>query len=453
MRVEGGRRRAGIFFIFPLASSFFLLFPSTSPAAAAEAPRPLVLVAPYAGVISPASREYLVDAMDSAERRGAAALVIELDTPGGLDASMRDIVRRELSSTVPVIVYVHPAGARAASAGVFITMAADIAAMTPGTNIGAAHPVELAPEGLGGAKPREKTAGRDILEEKITNDAMAYLRAIAAKRGRNARWARFVVAQSTSVTAAEALSLGVIDVVADDLKDLLRAADGRRVAGRAKPLDLKNARLVFLEMSRRQKMLAGLSDPNVAAILMTLGVTGLMIELYSPGLILPGIAGAVCLLLGFYSFEVFSAGHAGFLLVVLGLLLFLLELKVPSYGLLTAGGLSSVAAGGLLLLRGAPGASRASMADFVLALVFLAGVAAAVLAAARRTLSRRSVSGAEGLVGADGTALTPLSPEGKVLVQGESWKALSLDGDILEGARVEVVAVEGLTLKVRKKVP
>jgi membrane-bound serine protease (ClpP class) len=423
----------------------------SSAAAAAAAPRPLVLVAPYSGIISPASREYLVDAMETAERRGAAALVIELDTPGGLDASMREIVRRELSSTVPVVVYVHPAGARAASAGVFITMAADVAAMTPGTNIGAAHPVEIAPESGALLKTAEKKGKPDVLEEKITNDAMAYLRAIAAKRGRNARWARFVVAQSTSVTAGEALNLGVIDLVADDLSALLKAVDGRRFSGRSKPLDLNNRQIVFLEMSPRQRALAALSDPNVAAILMTLGVTGLMIELYSPGLIFPGIVGAACLIMGFYSFEVFSAGHAGGLLVLLGLFLFLLELKIPSYGLLTAGGISSIAAGGLLLLRTAPGGPRPVPAGFVMALLLLAGIAGAALLFARRALARRSVAGTEGLIGAAGETVTALSPEGRVIAQGEAWSARSLDGDIPAGEPVEVVSVEGLTLGVRRR--
>lgn len=423
----------------------------SSAAPALAAARPLVLVAPYSGIISPASREYLVGAMETAERRGAAALVVELDTPGGLDASMREIVRRELSSTVPVIVYVHPAGARAASAGVFITMAADIAAMTPGTNIGAAHPIELAPESGGLLKPDKKKGESDVLEEKITNDAMAYLRAIAAKRGRNARWARFVVAQSTSVTADEALNLGVIDLVADDLSALLKAVDGRRIAGLAKPLDLKNHQIVFLEMSRRQRALAALSDPNVAAILMTLGVTGLMIELYSPGLIFPGIVGAACLIMGFYSFEVFSAGHAGMLLILLGLLLFLLELKIPSYGLLTAGGISSIAAGGLLLLRTAPGGPRPVPAGFIMALVLLAGIAGAALLFARKALARRSVAGTEGLIGAAGETVTALAPEGRVLAQGEVWKARGLEGDIPAQEPVEVVSIEGLTLVVRSR--
>jgi membrane-bound serine protease (ClpP class) len=417
---------------------------AAAPARAKDAAPPFVLEAVYEGVISPPAAEYLEGAVDLCSRRACDALLVTLDTPGGLDASMRRIVKAFLASPVPVIVYVAPAGARAASAGVFITMAADLAVMAPGTNIGAAHPVQLGgTPGVGGGEKVDK-----VMETKLANDASAYLSAIAAKRGRNADWAAFVVAQSSSVPAAEAVRLKIVDLQADSVPALLDAADGRTPVGRGKPLRLRGAHVELLPMSGRQRLLAAVSDPNVAMILMTLGVSGLLIELYSPGLVLPGVVGGVSLILAFYSFQTLSAGYAGFSLVFLGMLFAILELKYHSFGLLALAGAISAVFGAIMLAR-APGlgVSRGVIEGSVGALL---AVMAMLVAFARSVLRRRSVAGAEALRGQKAVALTALSPRGTVRLGPETWQAVAEGGDIPGGAEVRVVGHEGLTLKVRK---
>ncbi|HVC09651.1 MAG TPA: NfeD family protein [Elusimicrobiota bacterium] len=412
------------------------LLACAAPAAAAP---PRILLARYAGVISPPAAEYFGRALSAAQAGGDEAAVIELDTPGGLDASMRDIVQAIFAAKVPVVVYVAPAGARAASAGVFITMAASVAAMAPGTNIGAAHPVELG--GSGSAKP----AGPEAV--KIKNDAVAYLRAIAQKRGRNQAWAAAAVAQSVSITAEEAVQKKVVDLEADDLPDLLRRLNGRKIPGFIRPLDTRNAAVEFFPMTGREKILCALADPSVAAVLMTLGVSGLLIELYHPGLVFPGVAGAAALILAFYSFQTLSIGAAGFLLLGLGLVLFLLEFKFHGFGLLAVSGAAAALVGSAIIFRGSglptPWAFLAESLA-VLALVF--GSLSWIVGRALRHPAR---TGGESLVGARGTAATELDPAGKVSVEGALWDAQSLSGRVAPGAAVEVVAAQGLLLKVR----
>ena len=418
--------------------------------AAKPAPPPQVMVATYSGVISPAAAEYLEAAVAAAARQRCEALVIELDTPGGLDLSMREIVKAILSATVPVIVYVHPSGARAASAGVFITMAAHVAAMTPGTNIGAAHPVQLGGLPGGGGKDKEKTD--TVMEGKVTNDAVAYLQAIASRRGRNAAWAFQGVTQSTSIVSAQAVRDRVVDLEAGSLEELLTAVDGRTLPDfKDRPLRTKGARLERFEMTRRQKLLVAVSDPNIAMILMTLGVSGLLIELYSPGLILPGIVGAVSLIMAFYSFQTLSASFAGVLLIMVGFLLYVLELKVHSYGLLALSATAAVLFGTLMLFRNSGGGVSVSGTVIATTLGTLVALVAVLLAIATQAMRRRSRVGAEGLLGQKGVAETALSPSGKVSLGGELWKAESLEGDIPAGASVVVEAAEGLTLKVRRR--
>ncbi len=388
---------------------------------------PHVLAARYNGIITPVAAEYLTSAIEKAERDHADAVVIELDTPGGLDLSMREIVKAELSSTVPVIVYVSPAGARAASAGVFITMAANVAAMAPGTNIGAAHPVEL-----GGSNSTEKPKD-SVMQEKIAHDAVAYLQAIAQKRGRNASWAAEVVEKSTSVTSAVAVKEHVVDLEAASLSEVLAYAK------------LPGASVEKFEMTGRQRALADVSDPNIAMILMSVGVAGIMIELYSPGLILPGIVGAVSLIVAFYSFQTLSANFAGVLLIALGLLFFLLEFKVHTFGLLVLSGMAAFLFGALMLFNGAPSGIALSRGVLFSTLGTMSAVLIALLTLAKKVMGRKSKTGAEGLIGAKGVAID----RSRVRVMGELWDTDS--NDLTEGDHVVVAAVDGLTLKVRKQ--
>ncbi|MBI4376625.1 MAG: nodulation protein NfeD [Elusimicrobia bacterium] len=425
---------------------FFAAALSSAAPAPSKAPVPRVLLSSYSGVINPAAAEFLQGGVARAEQGEYDALIIELDTPGGLDLSMREIVKTIMSSRVPVLVYVSPAGARATSAGVFITMAAHVAAMAPGTNIGAAHPVEL---GGGGGPGKEKPSA--VLEDKITNDASAYLQAIAHRRGRNEQWAFLVVSKSTSVTSGEAVRLRVVDLEAKSLEELLSAADGKRLPDFPKPLRLKGAAIERLKMTQRQKILAAVSDPNVAMILMTLGVSGLLIELYSPGLILPGIVGVVSLILAFYSFQTLSVNYAGLLLMGLGLVLFLLELKITSFGLLALSGAAAVLFGAMMLFKNGTGGVAVSPALILSMVGLMVSIAAVLLYVVGQALRRKATIGMESLAGAKGVAATALDPEGQVRLQGELWAARSAAGRIEEGSEIEVLSAEGLTLRVRPK--
>ncbi len=418
-----------------LAPSFLLLAGTASAAAA-----PRVLVARWTGPITPVSAEFVDAAVAQAGRDKDAALVLELDTPGGLDGAMRESVKTILASPVPVIAFVSPAGARAASAGVFLVSAANVAAMTPGTNIGAAHPIELggAPSGAQGA----------VMGKKVANDAAAYLAAIAARRGRNADWARFVVQQSSSITAEEAVRERVVDLTAEDLPDLLAKVDGRKIASFPGRLRTKGAVIERYEPSARQRLLMAVADPNVAMILMTLGVSGLLIELYHPGLILPGVVGLVCLISAFYAFQALSASLAGVLLMLAGMLFLVLEMHVVSYGLLAAAGLASILLGAAMMFRAGTG-----LAIGWKVLAGTVGGFAAVFGALTYTVARalagKPRAGAAAMIGRRVTATTGLAPRGTVSYGGELWRAQSLDGSHPAGAELEVVAVRDLTLEVR----
>jgi len=294
------------------------------------------------GPISPVAADRLDEALKVASQEKAQCLVIELDTPGGLDKSMRQMVKAMMNSEVPIVVYVSPKGARAASAGVFITLASHIAAMAPGTNIGAAHPVAM---GVGGVN---KT-----MEEKIVNDASAYIKSIAQKRKRNVEWAEKAVRESVSITDEEALKLGVIDLVAEDMQDLLGKLDRKRINldHTVVTLETTGAHLRFMEMSFREKVLQTLADPNIAYILLMIGIWGIILEFFHPGIFLPGIAGAISLILAFFSLQILPFNLAGLLLIILAIILFALEIKVPSYGALTIGGIIALTLGSLMLIR------------------------------------------------------------------------------------------------------
>ena len=412
---------------------------------------PKVLVADFGGIISPVAAEYLSGAIEEAERRGDDALVLELDTPGGLDLSMRIIIKAILASRVPVIAYVHPAGARAASAGVFITMAAHVAAMTPGTNIGAAHPVMLGGGALPGSGEKKEEQDK-TMETKVASDAAAYLKSIAHRRGRNEEWAAKAVTISTSIPASEAVTLRVVDLEATSLEELLQTVDGRKLPDFEKPLRTAGASIERYEMSRRQRWLAALSDPNVAMILMSLGAAGLFIELYNPGLILPGIVGAISLILAFYSFQTLSASYAGILLILAGMVFFLLEIKITSYGMLAVGGIAATLLGTLMLFQqNALGGLGVSWTILLSSLAGLLGIVALMSHIVYKAYRRPVPTGKEGMIGAEGRAVGPLGASGKVEIRGELWDAESEGGPIEAGAPVIVRAVKGLTLWVAKK--
>lgn len=418
-----------------------LLLPNASagPGGAAESPPAAVCVGTYEGVINPVAAEYFNLVLTVAQETGAAAAVIRLDTPGGLDSSMRLIIKDITASPVPVIVYVSPGGGRAASAGVFILYAAHIAAMAPGTNVGAAHPVAM-----GGG---EMDA---VMKAKVENDAAAYIKSIAEKRGRNVRWAEDAVKKSVSVTEKEALSLKVIDLVADDVPALLAAVDGRQIVTGAGKVTLRTrgAPLKDIPMDWRLEALKALSDPNIAFILMTIGTIGLIAEMYNPGAILPGIVGAISLILAFYSLQTLPINYAGVLLILLGVVLFILEIKVVSYGLLSLGGIASMVLGGLMLVKTDAPFLKVSLTVIIPTVVTFAALLLAVTGLAVKSRRRRPVTGSEGMVGTVGVAKTALAPRGMVLLQGELWNAVS-EEPINEGEEAEVRAVSGLTLTVR----
>lgn len=404
----------------------------------AQAAAPVV-VATYEGVINPVAAEYLHDALTSAETNHAQAVILRLDTPGGLDTSMRLMIKDVTGSTIPIVVYVAPSGGRAASAGVFLTMAAHVAAMAPGTNIGAAHPVAM------GGGEMDKT-----MREKVENDSVAYIKSIAEQRGRNVNWAGDAVRKSVSVTEKEALSLKVIDLIAEDLPDLLKKLDGRKVlmGQAAVTLHTKDAAVMEFPIGWRLELLKALSDPNIAYLLMTLGTIGLLAELYNPGAILPGIVGAISLILGFYSLQSLPINYAGVLLLLLGVILFVLEATVTSYGLLAIGGVLSMLLGSLMLIKTDAPFLQLSWAVIIPVIGVAAVVSFAMVGMGVRAMRRRPVTGSEGMVGLVGVAKTALSPRGRIAVRGELWEAMS-EEPIEAGRMVEVTAIEGLKLRVK----
>jgi membrane-bound serine protease (ClpP class) len=415
-----------------------------------------VVVAPYSGVITPAAAEFIAGAVDALNAPGGAdLLVIALDTPGGLDSSMREIIKKTLASKKPVAVYVSPQGARAASAGVFISMASPLVGMAPGTNIGAAHPVVIG-GGLPGLpdkdKEKDKKSGgkqKDTMDEKMVNDASAYIKSITQKTGRNVEWAVKAVTRSDSIPAEEAVKAGVADFIAADITEFLAKADGRK-AGDFGVLKCAGASVEYFKQTRRQKFLATITDPNIAMILMSLGAAGLFIELYNPGLILPGVVGAVSMVIAFYAFQTLSANFAGIALILLGFVFFIAEIKVVSYGLLTLAGALSVLLGGLMLFnQPTMGGLSVSMSMLISTIIGLVGVVAGVAWLALRAQMNRVVTGIESLQDKRGLAKTALTPAGKVLVEGELWDAESVSGDIPEGAEVDVTAVTGFKIRVR----
>ena len=392
------------------------------------------------GVISPVTLRLVETAIERASTQHAQALVILLDTPGGLERSTRAIVQRILNAEIPVVVYVAPTGARAASAGVFITLAASVAAMAPATNIGAAHPVAL-----GGGVDKESM-------RKVENDSAAFIRTIALERGRNADWAEKAVRESVSITEREAVKLRVVDLIADSLSDLLEKIDGRTVkTGKGEViLATRGASARAIEIGLRDRLLNVITDPNVAYVLMMLGMLGLFFELSNPGVILPGIIGGISLILAFFAMQSLPVNYAGLLLILFAIVLFVAEIKIVSHGVLAIGGIVSMALGSLMLFDAPEAGFR--IAGWVIAPVvaITAGVFLFVIGAGVRALTRRPMLGAAGMVGEVGVARGPLAPEGQVAVHGEIWRAVADQDSVPDGAPVRVVDVQGLTLKVVK---
>jgi len=400
----------------------------------------LVFRAVIDGVVSPVMAEFLIETIEKAEEAKADLLIIEIDTPGGLDPSMREIIQAILASDVPIAVYVAPKGGRAASAGCFIAMAAHIAAMSPNTSIGAAHPVST-----GGEMDETMSA-------KVTNDAVSYIRSLAEKRGRNVEWAERAVRKSASLNENDALEEGVIEYIADDTKDLIAQCNGVvvEVNGKKTTLKLDDCAIETIRPGMRHQFFAGITNPNIAYILMILGFYGLIYELANPGAIFPGVVGAICILLGLYGLATLPVNYAGVGLLLLALILFIMEVKIISHGMLTIGGIIAMILGSAMLIKSPAPFLRVSWAVIIPAVGTTAAFFAFLAYLVIRTHKLKATTGEAGMVGERGKATTTVNPDGgQVFVHGEYWRAFS-DEDIAEGEAVEVIAAEGLKLTVKK---
>ena len=412
-----------------------------TPSPEAGQPAPIYFIE-VNGAISPGTAGFVSSSLKKATEEKAQALLIAIDTPGGLAQSMRTMVKDIMNAPLPVIIYVSPTGAQAASAGVMITMSADVAAMAPGTNIGAAHPV-------GGG-------GQDIPDEmgrKVLNDMVAFAQGIAKERGRNSAWVKKAVEQSVSITAHEAVELKVVDLIANDRADLLNKINGRNIKRPGLDVTLETARapLVHLEESLRDSILRVLADPNIAYILMMIGLAGLYFELSHPGAILPGVLGGLSLILAFYSFQTLPVNYAGLLLILLAIVLFILEIKVTSYGMLTISGLVSLTLGSIMLFRTPEDYMGVSLSVMIPVLVTVGGFFVIVTLLVLKAHTGPSPSGESGLIGLKGPVKVWHDGRGKVLVHGEWWHAVG-EPDLEVGDEIEVSAVEGMKLVVKKNV-
>jgi membrane-bound serine protease (ClpP class) len=459
-------RRALARFIAPVLASACGLVAGLSPASAADAGT--VAVIRIDGGINPAIGDYVETSIAQAHADGAVALVIELDTPGGLVSTTKDIVTEILNAEIPVVVYVSPRGAWAASAGTFITLAGHVAAMAPGSTIGAAHPVNIGgpnprptTPSLPTGKPTDETPAEDprpddFMNEKVENMTAAFIEAIARERKRNVAWATDAVRRSVAIGAAEALEKNVIDLVADNLDDLLAKIDGRivDVAGEAVTLETKDARIVRIEMEFLNRVFAVIADPQIVGLLFLLGMLGLYIELQNPGLIFPGVLGAICLLIAATALQVIPFNWVGLMLVVGGIALLVAEIYVSSFGLLFALGIVALSWGAWMVFR-VPELSDLALPFWQAifpAVAALGAVFAALAWSVSRAQSRPQISGSEGLATEIGVADSDLSPEGMVLVQSELWKAVA-DAPVRRGEKVRILSVDGLELRVRRIEP
>lgn len=404
-----------------------------------------ILVIEVKDAITPPIASFILENIEDAVSSRKQAIIIRMDTPGGLDTAMRDIIQKEMNAPIPVIVYVSPSGARAASAGAIITLASDIAAMAPGTNIGAAHPVSV-----GGGTGEEKGEGKTMVE-KVTNDAVAYVRSIARERGRNEQWAQDAVIKSISTPAHEALQLKVIDIVAPNMENLLQQLDGKTVKknGRTYMLNTRDATLIEEPMGFRYRLLAVISNPNIAYILMLIGLAGIFFELSSPGAILPGVIGGISLILAFFAFQTLPVNFAGIALIVLAIIMFIAEINVPSFGLLTAGGVISMLLGSVLLFRNQELYEQVSLSIILPVTLLFTVFFVSVLYMVIKIHRKSSVSGRQGIIGEKAIVYSwDAEGKGKVFCHGEYWNAKGPAG-LAPGDHVEVVEMNGLELTVK----
>ncbi|PKN65148.1 MAG: serine protease [Deltaproteobacteria bacterium HGW-Deltaproteobacteria-15] len=417
-------------------AGMFLLLLLLSPLSIGYGQQGEAMILDLEGPINPGTAAFLTRGIEVAEERAAKLVVVRLDTPGGLASSMRDMVKAIMNSSVPIVVYVSPGGAGAASAGVLVTVAAHVAAMAPGTNIGAAHPV-----GAGG-KEIDKT-----MSEKVVNDMASYGRGIAKEKGRNAEWVELAVRESVSITAEEALNKKVIDLVATDLDDLMKKLDGREIAlqkGKV-TLNTKDLAMKYHRPGFRDRILKTISDPNIAYILMMIGLAGLYFELSNPGAIFPGVIGGISLILAFYAFQTLPVNYAGLLLIALAIIFFIAEIKIASFGLLSVGGIISLTLGSIMLFEDV----RVSLTLIAPTIILVGGFFVVVSTLAFRAYRSQPRLGMEGIVGETGRVRKAIDPEGLVFVHGEYWRAVSTD-KIEEGEDIEVESVQGLILRVRR---
>jgi len=415
-------------------------------ASGAQAANSKIDVLTVKGVINPVTANYVNRGINQAEEANAVACVIQLDTPGGLDTSMRDIVKDIVDSEVPVVVYVSPAGARAASAGVFVTMAAHVAAMAPNTNIGAAHPVAIGEEG--------EAQMSEEMQEKVVNDAAAYIRSIAEAHGRNIEWAEKAVRESVAATEQEALTLNVIDMVANDLDSLISQLDGREVImldGRVITLNTQGATTNQNPMSNVEGFLLAISDPNVAVVLLSLAVLGITVEIFNPGLIFPGVFGGICAFLGTYSLGILPINYAGIALIGLAGGLFVAEFFTASFGIFTAGGIASLVIGLLILFSGRPTLFQPDPWVIPTIAAVISSITAVIIYRVVRTHRRQPTTGREELKGKIATVRRALTPEGTVFYKGELWTAILDEGEAQPGEEVIITKTEGLKVYVTKK--
>ena len=420
---------------FKLLNIALLLFFILLLSAPAWAAKNDIYIIEVSDAISPGTAEFIKDGIEAAEKDEASCLIIELDTPGGLAESMRLIIQDILGSKVPVVVFVSPAGARAASAGVMITMAADIAAMAPGTNIGAAHPV-----GAGG----KDISGK--MSEKVINDMVAHAKSVAEKRGRNEKWVEKAIRESVSVTETEALKDSIIDLIAKDTDDLIRQINGRKIKDKG-VLKLDQSEKVIIEPTLRTKILRTISNPNIAYILLMIGLAGLYFELSHPGAIFPGVVGGIALVLAFFALQTLPVNYAGILLIVLAIIFFIMEMKITSYGLLSVAGIISLLLGSLMMFKGTGPDMKLSWRVLLPTLVLVSGFFVFVAGLVFRAQISKPRTGSIGLVGEIGIVKQALVPEGKVFVHGELWNAKS-EQTIAENEKVRVVNVVNLMLEV-----
>ena len=422
---------------FCLLSLLFYFLPPASTLFGENAGPGAAFVIELEGPINPATAEFVTRGLEKAKDREAALVILQLDTPGGLASSMRTMVKGILNSPVPVVVYVGPRGAGAASAGVMVTVAGHVAAMARGTNIGAAHPVGAGGKDIGGT-----------MSEKVVNDMASYARGIAEQKGKNGQWVEKAIRESVSITAEEAREKKVVDLVVNDMDDLLKSLDGRTIdlpSGKT-VLKTKGLHILRYKPDLRDKILKIISNPNISYILMMIGLAGLYFELAHPGAIFPGVIGAISLILAFFSFQTLPVNYAGVVLILLAIIFFIAEVKVTSYGILSIGGLIALTLGSLMLFEN----MRVSLKLMMPTIVLVGGFFVTVASVAFRAMRRKPTGGVDGMMGEVGVVTEPIEPEGLVFVHGETWRAFS-EERIEPGERVEVVGINGLLLNVRKE--